>query len=210
MDPKRTVSEGEELSSSNPSKKQRRANWTSREIWMLLEEVKLERECIMCPQTNETSNKKKAVTWQKIADRLTATCGVDIRTAQNVREKWGFLKSDAQSRRHKQKTLGGGAVKESEYDNMILEIIGEDSALIDGINVEGTETFILQTKMNCSAEPLVLLAKNNAPVHEENIPQPQEDIPLTPSFTERVLDLEHDVSQISKDEGFHLWSHLGP
>ncbi|XP_025091604.1 uncharacterized protein LOC112562532 isoform X2 [Pomacea canaliculata] len=182
MDPKRTVSEGEELSSSNPSKKQRRANWTSREIWMLLEEVKLERECIMCPQTNETSNKKKAVTWQKIADRLTATCGVDIRTAQNVREKWGFLKSDAQSRRHKQKTLGGGAVKESEYDNMILEIIGEDSALIDGIN----------------AEPLVLLAKNNAPVHEENIPQPQEDIPLTPSFTERVLDLEHDVSQISK------------
>lgn len=98
--------------------------------------MKLERECLLTPRSNENNGKKKAETWQKIADRLTATCGVDRRTAQNVREKWGFLKSDAQSRRHKQKTLGGGAVKESEYDNMILEIIGEDSALIDGINGE--------------------------------------------------------------------------
>ncbi|PVD35544.1 hypothetical protein C0Q70_02507 [Pomacea canaliculata] len=117
-----------------PSKKQRKANWTNKEIWILLEEVRLEKEYLMSSLTNEITNKKKSAIWQRIADKIAASCGVEHRSLVSVREKWGTLKSEAQRRRDKRKATGGGAVKECEYDNTIFDILGEGSNIADGID----------------------------------------------------------------------------
>lgn len=85
---------------------------------------------------NEITNRKKAAVWQRIADKLAASCSTEHRSLVSVREKWGTLKSEAQRRRDKRKSTESGAVKYCEYDNVIFEILGEGSNLTDGIDGE--------------------------------------------------------------------------
>ncbi|XP_025091472.1 uncharacterized protein LOC112562426 [Pomacea canaliculata] len=170
-----------------PYKRPRKANWSNKEIWMLLEEVRLEKECLMSSLGNEITNRKKAAVWQRIADKLAASCSTEHRSLVSVREKWGTLKSEAQRRRDKRKSTESGAVKYCEYDNVIFEILGEGSNLTDGID-GGTDMFSLRTSTNCSDNPSVTVTSDRVTCIE-NDQLSLKDIPSTSFATENSVKL---------------------
>ncbi|PVD22586.1 hypothetical protein C0Q70_18404 [Pomacea canaliculata] len=86
--------------------------------------------------------KCRGAIWATVAQKVTAVGGVEVRTAQNVREKWGALKSESQRRRDNQRATGGGAVKSGEYDSIIYDILGEDTTLTTGVDVEDTDLIV--------------------------------------------------------------------
>ncbi|XP_025083455.1 uncharacterized protein LOC112557677 [Pomacea canaliculata] len=149
----------------------------------------------MSSLTNEITNKKKSAIWQRIADKIAASCGVEHRSLVSVREKWGTLKSEAQRRRDKRKATGGGAVKECEYDNTIFDILGEGSNIADGID-GGIDMFSLRTTPSCSDMPSETVT-SDSPTCVRTDQLSQEDIPST-SATEKSVELvEEEVADSS-------------
>lgn len=61
---------------------------------------------------------------------MSAVCGVEARTAQNVREKQGALKSGKQLRRDIRRATGGSVVIDGKYYSFIFDIMGEDFAFV--------------------------------------------------------------------------------
>ncbi|GFS08180.1 hypothetical protein ElyMa_001267400 [Elysia marginata] len=83
-------------------------------------------------QTNNVSQ-KKAKLWIRIADDVSEVHMVP-RTVDELRKKWTDLKKTATDYRSKStRTGGGGKTKEPPFYDLIMGIIGPNSAIVNGI-----------------------------------------------------------------------------
>ena len=115
-------------------KRPRKANFTDTEVRVLLEEINLEHHVLFMANTQAVTNKVKADAWRKITDKISA-CGVAVRSPQEVKDKWRALKGAVLNKQRQQgKTGGGTEEKPLSYEDLILNIIGENSNLYTGID----------------------------------------------------------------------------
>ena len=121
-------------------KRPRKANFTDTEVRVLLEEINLEHHILFMANTQAVTNKVKADAWRKITDKISA-CGVAVRSPQEVKDKWRALKGAVLNKQRQQgKTGGGPEEKPLPYEDLILNIIGENSNLYTGIDGKPTST----------------------------------------------------------------------
>ena len=95
---------------------------------------------------SEVTNQQKGQLWQDIA-RTGSNCGACIRTPDQVREKLSDMKKDfffreenketkkerKQQETNKQTKWGTGAVQDKPFDELLMFIVGKDSALFSGL-----------------------------------------------------------------------------
>ena len=121
-------------------KRPRKANFTDTEVRVLLEEINLEHHMLFMANTQAVTNKVKTDAWRKITDKISA-CGVAVRSPQEVKDKWRALKGAVLNKQRQQgKTGGGPEEKPLPYEDLILNIIGENSNLYTGIDGKLTST----------------------------------------------------------------------
>ena len=121
-------------------KRPRKANFTDTEVRVLLEEINLEHHVLFMANTQAVTNKVKTDAWRKITDTISA-CGVAVRSPQEVKDKWRALKGVVLNKQRQQgKTGGGPEEKPLPYEDLILNIIGENSNLYTGIDGKLTST----------------------------------------------------------------------
>ena len=121
-------------------KRPRKANFTDTEVRVLLEEINLEHHILFMANTQAVTNKVKTDAWRKITDKISA-CGVAVRSPQEVKDKWRALKGAVLNKQRQQgKTGGGPEEKPLPYEDLILNIIGENSNLYTGIDGKLTST----------------------------------------------------------------------
>ena len=117
-------------------KRARKANFSSLETSVLLEEYAAEKDLLQCSFSTEVTNKKKRAAWEVIQNRVNA-CGVAYRTVEELKEKWGGLKRGVKDRIRDQKVTGGGKpLPTADFEEVVVRIIGEDSAIFDGLDGE--------------------------------------------------------------------------
>ena len=75
------------------AKRERKPNYTHEEISVLLEEVATNKVVIQSALTGEVTNQLKGQQWQDIAGKV-SNCGVCLRTADQVREKFSDIKKE--------------------------------------------------------------------------------------------------------------------
>jgi len=123
--------------------KTRKINYSREEIVRLLEEMCVEKDILMSSfSMNRSTKKKKDATWCKIAASVSAI-GIAVRTAKEIKEKWFDVKKDFLKRHRNEKGTGGGPeVPTKPYDGLIMEIIGEKSATVEGIDGESNLSII--------------------------------------------------------------------
>ena len=69
-----------------------------------------------------------------VQNRVNA-CGVAYRTVDELKEKWGGLKRGVKDRIRDQKVTGGGKpLPPPDFEEVVVRIIGEDSAIFDGLD----------------------------------------------------------------------------
>ena len=121
-------------------KRPRKANFTDTEVRVLLEEINLEHHILFMANTQAVTNKVKTDAWRKITDKISA-CGVAVRSPQEVKDKWRALKGAVLNKQRQQgKTGGGPEEKALPYEDLIWNIIGENSNLYTGIDGKLTST----------------------------------------------------------------------
>ena len=98
------------------------------------------------------TNQKKAKVWGNITTALNAT-GTVPRTVDNVKKKWLELKRNGvafSSARKRPKTGGGPPPEEPWYVEYVLDIVGEKSAILAGIEGGHVFYFVLSgVSINC-------------------------------------------------------------
>ena len=100
---------------------------------MLLEEVATNKVVIQSALTGEVTNQLKGQQWQDIAVKV-SNCGVCLRTADQVREKFSDIKKEFFIREKRRRGTGGGPpVQEKPVDELLTFIIGKESALFSGL-----------------------------------------------------------------------------
>ena len=75
------------------AKRARKLNYTHEEISVLLEEVATSKVVIQSALTGEVTSQLKGQQWQDIAVKV-SNCGVCLRTADQVREKFSDIKKE--------------------------------------------------------------------------------------------------------------------
>jgi hypothetical protein len=114
------------------TKRIRKPNFSHVELQTLLEEISLESTLLFSSHSQTMTQKKKEI-WQKIADSVNS-CGVALRTPTDCKDKWKGLKGAVLNRqRDTRKTGGGPTPPPVPFEDLILSIIGRNTALITGI-----------------------------------------------------------------------------
>ena len=115
------------------AKRARKPNYTHEEISVLLEEVATNKVVIQSALTGEVTSQLKGQQWQDIAVKV-SNCGVCLRTADQVREKFSDIKKEFFIREKRRRGTGGGPpVQEKPVDELLTFIIGKESALFSGL-----------------------------------------------------------------------------
>lgn len=66
-----------------------------------------------------------------------------IRTVPELKDKWGLLKrATTHKKADVHKTGGGKGLPAPEYEDIVVSILGDNTSLINGIEVLGTESFV--------------------------------------------------------------------
>ena len=114
--------------------KKRKPNFADSEVRVLLTEIATERALLLSKFQSNVSLKKTTSAWDEICLRVNS-CGVAVRTADDIRAKWKDLKRKVISggKPAASKTGGGPPDPQGPYDDLILGIIGDDSATLSGI-----------------------------------------------------------------------------
>lgn len=90
-------------------KKPKQKKWNEDEVIALIEAVKPNYIKLF---NNETSEAHKSEMWQQATNRVNSIRADVLRTAEKVKEKWGYLKSDAKKAytlyNTKKRMTGGG------------------------------------------------------------------------------------------------------
>lgn len=112
----------------------RKPNFSDAEIRTLLAEIAAEREILLSKLQNVITIKSKHCIWEQITTKVNE-CGVAERTTEEIRSKWKDLKKRTISSKIAGRKSGVSHVTEggSPYDNFIMDIIGEESAIRCGI-----------------------------------------------------------------------------
>ncbi|XP_041350487.1 uncharacterized protein LOC121369454 [Gigantopelta aegis] len=125
----------------NQAKRHRKANFTDTEIRVLLEEISVDHKTLFMANNQTVTNRLKGDIWKRITAKISA-CGVAERTPQEAKEKWRSLKGAVLNKQKRQTKTGGGPPdKPVPYEDIIVTIIGENSNLYTGIEVQGTDTY---------------------------------------------------------------------
>ena len=116
-------------------KRERKTNFSDSEISCLLDNYAVHATTLQSKLSTTITNSKKKQLWDAIAREVNSR-GSDQRTVAELKKKWAEMKSACLriiSARRNPKTGGGKKDKEPWYVNVILDILGEDTALVEGI-----------------------------------------------------------------------------
>ena len=115
------------------AKRERKANFSDREVKCLLEGIAVERDAILSKLSNSLTVRKKKDAWGRVLTMVNS-CGVCLRVEEDLKKKWKDLKSGAlREEGDQKKTGGGGPAKETPYKELIFTIIGDRSDMVSGI-----------------------------------------------------------------------------
>ena len=113
----------------------RKDNFTNTEILALIEAYGRRRHIIQGRFKSTLSNRDKKEAWDAVTADVNAV-SLSRRKPDELKKKWQKLASEARSDLSRRKHPGTGGrppPKESPYTDMIGDIFGEASALIDGV-----------------------------------------------------------------------------
>ena len=125
------------------AKKTRKANFTENQLRTLVYLFSESKSLLQTKHSNTATNDRKAKVWASITSAIN-TISKTRRTVDNCKKKWLELKRHAikfGNERKRPKPKGAPPPEEPWYVDLILNIIGEDSALPTGI--EGTSFMFL-------------------------------------------------------------------
>ena len=127
-----------EPASVTPSKRERKTNFSDTEMHILLDKYAASGALLMGKFCSTITHKRKNAIWVEIAQAVSA-CGFALRSSLDVRNKWsdikrGCIKVAADMKRPK--TGGGPAVPPPWYFDTVMDIVGDGSALVSGIDGE--------------------------------------------------------------------------
>ena len=115
----------------------RKANFSSEEVDILVEEVGKRKEVLFTKFSAVVTNQRKKMEWQEIADRMNVVSR-QVRDQKDVKKKWQDLSSSSKKkescrRREMNKTGGGEADYESvsTTEQKVIAVIGEEA--VEGI-----------------------------------------------------------------------------
>jgi hypothetical protein len=117
------------------SSRQRTSNFTEGEVRCLLELVKERAQSLFSKLNNTLTVKTKQKLWEEITNRVNAR-GTTHRPIQKIKKKWSDLRLTAIRLRGKLKNppTGGGPLPDIPWwHDMVLDILGEESCLLEGI-----------------------------------------------------------------------------
>ena len=114
-------------------KRLRKANFSQNEIISLLQAVYDNKDTLLCQFSNEKTRKTKNDVWESIASTVSSV-GVAFRSVTECRDKWKAMKSETLKRIADGKKTGGGRpAVAGPYEELVLKIIGEESAVVEGL-----------------------------------------------------------------------------
>lgn len=119
-------------------KKQRKANFSTEENEVIVDEVEKNQGILFSKLTNSVTNSRKKKLWDSICAKVNALSKGVCRSTQDVKKRWQDMQSAAKKkevkRKHEIKKTGGG-INESEeinsIDDRILGVLGP--VAVDGI-----------------------------------------------------------------------------
>ncbi|XP_025089343.1 uncharacterized protein LOC112561216 [Pomacea canaliculata] len=88
----------------------------------------MESENLSCSFYYKVTLRNRQEIWKNIASKVSA-CGVAVRTVPDIKDKWGLLKEASECR-------------PPEYEETVVAILGNSTSLINGIAVNGTDSFV--------------------------------------------------------------------
>ena len=122
-------------SASKMSKRERRPNFSDAELRALLSMYVENADILQAKFNNNITIKREMAVWDTIAEAVSAL-GISRRGVQDVRKKWMDLKSAAlqfRSATKHPKTGGGKRPDEPWFVRQVLDVLGEGSALLEGV-----------------------------------------------------------------------------
>jgi hypothetical protein len=121
------------------TKRKRKANFTATEVALLTEMTEPHLPLLSSKFTNSVTNEKKKVVWANICQAINAQ-GVDIRTCDDIKEKWQALQKNAKAAAAEEKRnilKTGGGQGHSHHDPITDKIIAMYSACPTWTGIEG-------------------------------------------------------------------------
>ena len=125
-----------EAASATPTKRERKNNFSDTELNVLFNKYAASGSLLMGKFSATLTHKRKNGIWTDIAEAVSA-CGFALRSSLDVRKKWsdikrGCIKVAADIKRPK--TGGGPAVPPPWYFETVMDIVGDGSAIVSGID----------------------------------------------------------------------------
>ena len=120
---------------SQPSaKRERKANFSDVEVRVLLDVYRQHQVRLNAKFSNVITHRLKTALWLEVATALSA-CGHSTRLVSDVRKKWTDLNSaalKAWDEANRPKTGGGPKVEPPWFTEMVLDVLGDDTTLVNG------------------------------------------------------------------------------
>jgi len=120
------------------SEKKKSANFSASEVEMLVEEVAVHRRVLFGKFGSGISNAMKIETWKRIAEKINAGNGGEVRLVEGVKKKWydmaSKMKKKESMRRSEMKATGGGTMNfvMTTEEEKVVEILGNEA--VEGIS----------------------------------------------------------------------------
>ena len=119
------------------SEKKKSANFSASEVEMLVEEVAVHRRVLFGKFGSGISNAMKIETWKRIAEKINAGNGGEVRLVEGVKKKWYDMASKTKKesmRRSEMKATGGGTMNivMTTEEEKVVEILGNEA--VEGIS----------------------------------------------------------------------------
>lgn len=119
--------------SASVSKRPRKANYSENEIRVLLEEIMLGRIVLFSAFNNRITVQEKNRAWDVVTAAVNA-CGIAKRSRLEIKEKWKGMKGEVITRQRRAGQTGGGPPESPPpYEETILQIVGYESNLFQGV-----------------------------------------------------------------------------
>ncbi|XP_076452824.1 uncharacterized protein LOC143288337 [Babylonia areolata] len=111
----------------------RSSNWGEKETLALLGEIAIGQEMLFSKLSNAITLAQKNRLWASIVNKVNATAGQN-RDARACKKRWRDVKSTfLHHKNHASQTGGGKPAPTTPYDELIAQILGENTSLVSGI-----------------------------------------------------------------------------
>ena len=125
------------MANIDKAKRQKKPNFSDRELSIMLESISENYDAIASKQQNALTNKQKKQAWNFVADKVNAHGGYN-RDASAVKKKWKDMKSQFLSGPKGDAITGGGRPSEDvPFKSVIAQILGDGSNLSEGVHGTG-------------------------------------------------------------------------